>query len=481
MSKFAELLTEYVRRSGYSNSRVAQLCMVDRTLFQKYLAGRRIPGDDFPLERLSEFLLLTVEERKQLAIELQKLQAGEDAYNRYQKIRRMFHKFSTIVAEPTVPLMPLPELDVAGLPPATVVNGHADVYLMIRSFLEHDFRDSEGELYLLVQPECQDIMHTVWEIGRRHNITIRHIVCMEQELPGEQQGSYNLDLLEYVFPLFRLKKNYDLRFYYDRIKNHINEMTLFPFLIVTENTMCQINIQGTQAIMTRNKPVVNCYRHRFRDIWENCRPLMTYRMDISSFLALTVQENPGVISVQNAPGLAFCMSEEILNRCLKIEDPGKRADLAREIMKENAEWKARAEAKKVPAEISYFTEEGLRNFLKNGTIYEFSEHLASPLSMDDRRTLMERLCRDMGNGSFEAHLVDEEYKIDEHLVLKKCGDEAVCFIYRQEKNRPMLVLHENSLIRSFGEYLDWLSKNITARTKEETLIRVKEILQEYTA
>ena len=95
--------------------------------------------------------------------------------------------------------------------------------------------------------------------------------------------------------------------------------------------------------------------------------------------------------------------------------------------------------------------------------------------------MMERLCRDMGNGSFEAHLVDEEYKIDEHLVLKKCGDEAVCFIYRQEKNRPMLVLHENSLIRSFGEYLDWLSKNITARTKDETLTRVKEIIREYTA
>ena len=109
--------------------------------------------------------------------------------------------------------------------------------------------------------------------------------------------------------------------------------------------------------------------------------------------------------------------------------------------------------------------------MREGRIDEIPDELYSPLTVEDRKVILQTLLLEMKKGKYELHFLEEEYyRIPRKLFITAYGLSNVVIVYLSEQEQLRFRLTENSMTRILYESLQNLVKTPQVNEKEDAAL-----------
>lgn len=129
---------------------------------------------------------------------------------------------------------------------------------------------------------------------------------------------------------------------------------------------------------------------------------------------------------------------------------------------------------------SFFTAEGLENFLQTGHIDELPDEIYEPLPKTFRKELLRRMIDCMQKGYYIPYLIHSDKFRMSHALNFFISDEQnlSCNCLHPHHGPISVVIHEKSLVYSICDFLEYLPETGLVYTREETAAYLQQKLKE---
>lgn len=130
MSLYSDKLQSFISAARISVAQLSRTSGVERSYIQKMLSSERIPGDVTVLDRLSDALMLTPTEKKQLREAYYISKMGEEVYYRRIQVKRIVEDADSYFQEPdffAAPQTSLSHMESHSNLPVQIIQGKASV------------------------------------------------------------------------------------------------------------------------------------------------------------------------------------------------------------------------------------------------------------------------------------------------------------------------------------------------------------------
>jgi hypothetical protein len=480
MSEFSELLDYHVRQSGVSNSGFAKKCNIDRTLMQKYLSGQRLPRNGELVDNIYNKLHLTPDEKVKIEDAYQKELLGSQMYEQRKAVKQIIEDFSEIVhcEKKEWERSCAVNIDAEKLPVIMPVEGKHDMIGTFWGILQYEMMRQDCELFMIFQPEYNELENILFNLLQNTHTIVHHIVCFDQNRGEKRQ--YNLQILKNLIPFIFGKGTYDVRFYYGYIENEVNTMRIMPNMIITNSFVILFDSEMKKGIVYKSEEMHNFYMGIYKDMEKKTSNFLKKHENIIENMNYYMEQHPCNFSMQADPCMAYALSEKILRDVLNPEIE-EFADAAGQLVNMMNNWGKLAVESGEPANTNFFTPTGLKHFMDEGRLLEFSYQFYSPIPEHWRIQMLETFSEELRSGLLEAYMIDEdELKLDPKLVIQQCGDDAVHFICLEDDGSQMsLRIYEDSIVSAFADFLQGMKESFYVRSKEDTLEYIRKTIDEY--
>ncbi len=476
MSDFSELLARYVKERGFSNNSFAAQCGIERTLLQKYLSGSRLPHSEETVDQMGVQLRLSPDEREKLTEAFHKDRLGSEVYEQYQIIEDMLGSFSAIAKGAQTAVPEFTVVNHSASAEAYSLLGKQEILGWFWRYLGADLQIEQNDVYLVVQPGRIELDGILQGNAGPGKAVIHQIICIDPDLESRS----NLNLLKNVMPLTCAPVDYDLRYYYGTIDEHINSMNLMPNLIIMSWCVVLFDYGMTRAIVSTSPAVREVYLDIYHEMESKSRSFLRRHENILEIVQFYRAHHPCDVSLQFQPCVGYALDSEVLGRLLRPEVIAKAGAVA-ETFSIFRDWELLAMKEQRCANRNYFTKAGFQNFLRTGRVTEFPSVLYNPPEPADRIRLARTMIYQMKTGLIEGYLIKEDkVKIDAGLVVQMAGQEAVHFLSANpDGTQTVLELRESSLIRTFSNYLKYLADSSKTESREDTVSWLERELEIY--
>lgn len=391
MSKFSELLSDYIHDKDIPVYALSRYCGLDRSSLYKILRGKRTPSSIFTVEQISEFIHLTPLEHEELLEAYQITLAGADNYYR----RKYVMHFLTNFAENTssIPMHYTITNFADNLPDIAALSGSSEIQHCLTSILLKETGVQKGQIHLLVQPDFTTVIHFLSHIRQSAaTFSVTHILCMNstsQITPSRKD--YNLHCLQTILPLYSCDYPYESFYYYDNILSQSNAYHLFPYMILTSSHAVLLSSDYQKGLVFKQPEMVTFFHNIFQEYKASAKPLLKKVCDPFAMLACTgsiLSESAGSdYSFQMTPCLSHLLPPSFLEKYL-ISDFIDRDTLLPLFWKHQQSLKKRYEKSK---SVFIFSEDGVRKFLDTGRFVEYPKETYRPFEKHDCIFLIQQM------------------------------------------------------------------------------------------
>ena len=104
MSKFSQLLSQYIQEKNVRIYSLAEYCGIDRSLMYKIVHGKRTPGSASAVDKIADYLHLTPGECRELTDAYFITVQGSDNFYRRKHVLAFLNDFKNIVNRDTLNL-----------------------------------------------------------------------------------------------------------------------------------------------------------------------------------------------------------------------------------------------------------------------------------------------------------------------------------------------------------------------------------------
>ena len=382
MSKFSEYLKFLLDQNGESISSVSRKAGIERTSIHKALSDRRILAYK-AVQKLSEYLQLTLDENAELFRLYNMLLQGENAYASRQEISELFQELSAVRfdSEPVLLQIDKPPQE------TNILHGQLAVCSAVREILFYEAQEPgtvEIDLYLPPRLNFVEDFISLWKSGRE--LRVCHLLCFSQNPGSEFACVEDLRLLRQVIPmcLFSMGR-YTPYYYYDQPA----AASVNPFCryMITPRYLVLMTEDFSAAQIYTSQPLISHYRRHFQGLLSRCHVLSRYARDVLDIFRHNMQNVR-----QN--GLAYLMAQPCPGRFYTNEQAEKylRQDVPnrRELLDMFRVWITRLQEIR-GSYITVFSEEGLWEFARTGVLLDVPSGFVEPLEQQDRFTLISQL------------------------------------------------------------------------------------------
>ena len=478
MSVFSEKLNSFITNANIKITDLSRLSGVERTYTQKMITGERTPTDRAVLDQLSDALMLTPIERRVLneAYEVHKM--GEATYYRRVMVKRMIEDSESCCNQQLLP-PPSPTRPVQH-PEVSAVQGKSSVHDTLQLFLAEELSLENPHLMAVLQPESSAAVFLQPYCRMKQELHLEHIIRFDNELQYQKENKYNLQCMRALLPFLLSPCNYFGWFYYDSVVSQMSCHTVFPWFILGEKAVICLSQDGEKAVLLTNKEAIALYQRIFDEIREECRPLLAIQNSkIYQFWDYNRWETarPEMsYSLQYEPCWGFFYTMDMVEKQLHTHLPNRNQIL----LFFNGRQKQISLLDGTRKNTSFFTAEGMENFLRTGRISELPEDLYDPLPRAFRIELLRRMIHCAQKGHYIPYLIrSKRFRLPKTLNFFISDEQHLsCSCLHPYHGLISVVMHEKSLVYSICDFLEYLQETGLVYTREETNAYLQQKLKE---
>lgn len=474
---FSEKLNRLIQSRKITVYALAAQSGINRTLIQKMIKGERIPAKRGVVEALAATLMLTPRERSELLESYAAAKVGPDVYERRKAVLDFYNNLPPAPARNTAfsEAVPPPRMEKSG----ETIYGRAEVLNRLTAVLEAEAMREHGRIRMLAQPEFTDLFHFLTVLCmRRKNLTLDHIVCMENS-QGERNALYNLQCLRAMVPLLVSGCTYRPRGYYDSIGGHYGSTSVLPYLILTDRSVMRISYDAGCAVISDQPEYLRLYHTIFDSISEQAVPLSTTFQSLSQEIDFINRQSPAAgdmdCDFSAEPCLLLFLPGDMMRRYL---DPGLAADPQQmgTVLKYFGTPFFQNRLRSLGS--VYFSAEGMEHFLATGRLSEVPPELYRPLNTKDRFRLLRILYGAALNGTYRPMLANaQKLRIPPCFSTYTFRGKNIIFMYGSPgREQTVFSFSEESIVTTIQDFMDCLPESGLVRTREETLDYLRKLL-----
>ena len=439
----SELLTYHVKNKKINIKKCAEYFQMDRSSLYKIFRGERnVPNREFIL-KISQYLYLTNDEKKELLTAYEIDDIGEFRYY-CRKHVESFLKEATFIDN--TPLVETNNSVQCELRTGYYTNKY-DIEQLISNLFLFETKEEEPHIKIMKQP-YHDLYHLKTLSKISPNIPITHIFCLDNTDELTQTNHfYNLTCFTNIMPLIFNNICYRGYYYYNEINTRNNHLDFFPNVIITKQYLFIYTDDHSSGILYPRGDTYNAYLKQFDVYLDQTSPLITLNKDSE-----TLNENLNVLL--SAPYIETLLyTQDSLHKILKqdilsnqfINTFKKQSETIKLFIKKHKDQFT-----------SIYTVQGLRYFVNTGYINAFPTSLCNPLSINDRISILRRQKNFMAAHS--TYLADIPEFPDSSSLIILTNVHTFCFQIVSPHGVTMsMECHETSLVNAFNDYYKFVS------------------------
>lgn len=474
MSNFSKYLELSIINSGMTEKQLAKISGFTRSYIALMKNGQRVSPDVEKMTKLLQVLNLSPDEYDSLWAEYIRARIGNDVYERTVAVLDFIHSFNSVSnavirARCYHELLELQRID-----------NRLDMEYLIRAVIENESMKENGYVHIIMQGSDNVLPRILPAICRKNKkLRVDHIVCMEKYAVSSMDNNqlYNVKMLKEIIPIvvFSNSLNYKVHYYYDHVASRFNSGMLLPYMILTSECLLSINADMKNGILTKEQKTHQLYEEMFQNHKKHCREMFEYTEgleEVMTYFAQKEDKEKITYSLAAQPCFGVLRVVGLIRKYCKITDENIISRLE-ENLKKNEHWISNEDN----IHISYCCKSGLERFAREGIVDELPREIYTPLSVRDRKRILQMLLERIDDSSYELYLLDENtIQLPKELIITVYGISNVLLLYLSEYDNSRIVLREGSMMRLLYEAFQNLMKNPLVSTKEEAKIYVSELI-----
>ncbi len=406
MSNFAKYLEKYIYQSKLTENQLAKISGFTRSYIALMKNGQRISADRVRMGKLLSALNLSPYEYDMLWEEYLKERYGDENYAVRQHIVSFIESFSYMSG---IDIKSICRHEISDI---KCIRNRMDLEYLLKAIIENEALKNDGSIRMIMQSDFDFIYNLLPCVCRNADgLTVDHMICLEGSNGSDyQEQIYNLDFLKKLMPSIVTKSNsqYRVYYYYDNVASHFASSAMMPYLLITSEYAVNISVDLNQALVFKDAEIIEFFRQLFEVRKRGCQPMFQRFEDGGAYIAYVQDMNKQagdsdhVVSIGSQPCFGMLNVEPLVLKYVPENDRHSQEQL-RALIKMNHKTIDKSKV----AVRSYFTEEGLQRLMRDGRIDELPDELYQPLSVEDRKSLVQMLLSAISGGvvrgiSFES-------------------------------------------------------------------------------
>ncbi len=463
MIVFSELLKSFINEKNISVKKLAANVQMDRTLIQKYMSGSRVPKNYREVQKLADGMMLLPEQQGELLDAYYRNLYGDKTYEGYRKIAETLEGMKDFrMKEPALPAA-FPDTGMPEEPQEEaeyVRHGKLEVEQAFISLLRKECeRAGEEPLFIrmMMQPDQNEMLKLLLHAVGGRNVILEHILCLD----CDGNNNENIMLIFSVLALAAECRAYHVYYYYDDIRSHINEMTLLPNMVLAGESVFLCNKERSECMILQKSAPAEFFAGQYNYMKKSAAKLaMHYEMEgADESILRDIQMNGTYMEFGYFPSVLLFPAER-----KSSDDAGN----SREGTGIAGKY--------------YFSERSLRAYLNPdradcGTECRGAREDGG-MSQDERINCVGHWLTKIREGQCRAYMADETKLAMEPGIGIFTGGRGTVGIWRQKKEKQLLLVKEWSVYDSLCGFEKFALDNDLFLDAETTTERIRQIWEE---
>lgn len=471
---FSSLLELFIRESGYTNFSFARITGINRVNIQRYVSGDRVPSRQV-FEIIRANLNLNRQEQKELTERYLLALYGEDFYFQRKAIREILERTADMSAvEPEISA-----LIRDGSGKLQTVHGRVAVERFVWSRLSQALKEEDTVHACVYIPaeifELNRFVPAVDGNGRLApgRLKIIQLVQLVKRADAVSFRYHNLRVLNNLMPYyFQAGEDYETYFYYHNYPvMDGNNGLLYPYYVIFEGHVILLSADMEEAVCIHDREAEVQYRRGFMERIQGAEPFARYYSTAEEMMLhlLEIDNQAGErFFLEYQPCFAVWADRELVEAVVAKDIP-RRRELIEGFLQRTAQLAD------VGRFCHFFTEEGIREFAETGICADYPREYTRPLTLKERRLILDRIAQSIENGEGEIGFINEKsLKLTKRLNAFASGGCGLSLIlYDERLGYRFLLIRENSLCRSFMEYIGSMEENGDVHSREKNIAMIR--------
>ena len=377
----------------YSDVRISQITGIERTRLNRIKNGKfKITIEE--LRKIVNSFMLSEEKAKELYDQYLYEKLGKDRYNSRLIAKEFLISLNTdeslgLFKNSILKTSLSEDFDISE--DIVAINGAFSVrralnYVMIQATTNKD------KIRAISSPFSDYFLAQIFLItSSEPELEIDHIYSLSSINELTEPLTYYMSVAKAVYPIFMLNTGYNA--YYTLVGHTTN--ALMPYCVITSNFFMMIAPDGTSAVITKAKSVIELQKKLFDERKKLCSSFIQRIRSTYSYLEYycsiieksTASIGSGVYySIDYEPCVLCFFKKEELEQCItNINNDEKLVSLFSQFVGSSYD------SFRKNKQISFFTKAGLRSFIETGTIAEIPDSIGLVLSSERRKEVLQRV------------------------------------------------------------------------------------------
>ena len=485
MSKFSELLAEICRKRNITSELLSKLSGVERTQTYRLLKGTRKPSGAEQVRQISRALQLSFQEAEELDRALQIDTVGYKIYERREYLNKLFQDLSFLsLHQPRVSFLVDLNKEENYAESMTFIRGKQEIGNALRMISKKEGMNKNGEIDLFLNPDLGVVESSnILEMQEESTLKIRHLLLFDNG-SEDVKDLVNLRNLFSLLPFLIKNRGYEPRVCYEKLDGIESRVVLFPYYCIAGDYVLEISSDGTDGRLIRNAACALYFRNKFISVYSRSTRMAIARHDLADIINFYTEFNSKSKDQMNyvleaQAGLSRYVTSDDLVYNLETNRAEVRSAVDAYILLESSILQDQREQGdgKAGMILSFFTEEGMRLFLKEGRILQVPEGLLEPFLPQARVEIIERLITDAKSGRLLLRMIDEDkYKLPLFFSISSYASRIGMALYPSQAEYWTIEVEEVSAVFAVEDYLTYLSNSDLVFGQDESIRRLEKLM-----
>lgn len=470
MSQFSDYLAMYMEKREILPTTLADMVNKDRGSIYRYVKGQRIPQTEQLVIKIAKALRMNVSEQDKLLRYYEYESIGKNVVHGYEEfqtfLESLCEKEGEIPAEDVLIVNRFK--DEEGIYPFEVSARFSEV---LHFLVEHSKRMEDSKIRFFIRPE-QKLIDKILRVISDREIDMEYIVALEQTKDKD-----NLSQIRQMLRVAYLQNKCEINYYNTDLATLHSDFTWKQNMIFVGKYVCLLDCNDESGMLIINTTYGNALRKWYDSIKRDTMSLFSEQWQYYNNENADINE---MLGWQPCFGLA--MSSDIYQENL-YEYPNKQ-DLIDGLVYKNGDWIG---LEYYPgygcvAGQVFFVAEGIYYFIETGRCMEMADGLYAPLSMQQRKLVLQRMIKISEQFAHEICLIDADITLPQNYFFygarKENGTLESVWLERITEYDIKRVCGEENIHLQYESFIEYLQKKGCIRTAEETCEWLQRVIDE---
>ncbi|MBE6842357.1 MAG: hypothetical protein E7510_05955 [Ruminococcus sp.] len=306
-----------------------------------------------------------------------------------------------------------------------------------------------GNIEIMCQPEYTRLIDLLLSLSAKKHSEVKQIVFLNNEYKNDS-NIYNIRCLTILDKLVIKNPMHKIRYFYDKVNARINELTIFPFFVLSGDKALLISHNFKTGYLIHDKLFINKLSREFNRIFNQANELFRIIANDIEYMQICSEfekSAKNMYTLQYHPCIRFNGDENLTKSCIRDD-----FDFGEELLEFfQSSWENQGRFKGY----HFHSSAGVQDFLEKGITTDMSPMLFNSVEKQNRELMLKKAKENKVQSNIEIN--DKFINVPLPLSIV-CYDTAVVLISYRNNEGTRLLLNERSLYKSTINFFNYIYK-----------------------